>query len=100
MPDEVNGRWSLAMTIDQNQNIFTGTNYNYSSDLTAFNDNILIAKYLPNGQLDTSFADNGFKKINISNGLIYVYDMLISHDNYIYVLGGTGAMSEKRWSSN
>lgn len=88
LPDEVNGRWSMAMTIDQNQNIFTGTNYNYSPDLTAFNDNILIGKFFPDGQLNTAFADNGFKKINISNGLIYVYDILTSHDNYIYVLGG------------
>ncbi|SMC37373.1 T9SS type A sorting domain-containing protein [Moheibacter sediminis] len=88
LPEEVNARWSRAMTLDQDQNIYTGTNYNYNSDLTAYNDNILISKFSSTGELDNSFAENGFKKINIENGSLYVYDMLNSHDNYIYVLGG------------
>ena len=88
LPDEVGGRWSLAMALDQNQNIYTGTNYNYNQDLTAYNDNILISKFSSDGEFDTSFGENGFKKINVENGQIYVYDMLVSQDHYIYVLGG------------
>lgn len=96
LPDEVNGRWSLAMTTDQNQNIFTATNYNYSPDLTAYNDNILIGKFFPDGQLNTAFGVNGFKKINITDGFVYAYDMLTSHDNFIYVLGGVMLSNNER----
>ncbi len=88
LPDDVHGKWSLAMALDINQNIYTATNYNYNWDLTGYNDNILVSKFNSNGQPDGSFAENGYKKINIEDGLIFVYDMLMSYDNYLYLVGG------------
>lgn len=88
IPDHINGKWSICMTIDHDQNIYTATNYNFTPDLTGYTNNILLSKFNSTGGLDLSFQMGGFKIINIENSLLYAYDILTSYDNYIYIIGG------------
>ena len=57
--------------------------------IAEFDDDILVLRYSANGELDTTFATQGFSRIDIAGREDEVYDAALTADGHILVAGQT-----------
>jgi len=74
-----------SLAIDKNGKILLG---GYCRDTTINKYAFCIARFNPNGSLDTSFGTGGYKTISITSGNDYAYSLAIQPNGNI-LLGGT-----------
>jgi len=74
-----------SLAIDKNDKILLG---GYCRDTTINKYAFCIARFNPNGSLDTSFGTGGYKTISITSGNDYAYSLAIQPNGNI-LLGGT-----------
>ena len=86
-PINNNKDYVYSVVVQNDGKIISGGSALYSTNLQSLNMNIV--RYLPNGDIDKSFANNGISEIHFGKTPSYLYSLLLQNNGKIIAVGAT-----------